>query len=89
MSLHQDNAPVHIFVIAVTNINELMFELFPHPPYSLDVVPSYYFIFSNLKKWLGGERFVNNEQVECVVDDYFVELEGSYYKKGMEGIEYY
>ena len=38
--------------------------MLPHAPYSPDLVPSDYFFFPNLKKWLGGQRFSNNEEVE-------------------------
>src|SRR5436190_12976832 len=59
---HQDNAPVHTSVIAMAKINELNFELLPHAPYSPDLAPSDYFLFPNLKKWLGGKRFANNKR---------------------------
>jgi len=85
---HQDNAPVHTSVIAVAKINELNFELLPHAPYSPDLAPSDYFLFPNLKKWLGGKRFANNEEVESAVDGYFEALDGSHYKQGIEAIEY-
>ena len=57
---------------------ELKFELLPHAPYSLDLAPSDYFLFPNLKKWLGGRRFINNEEVESAVNGYFEEFNGSY-----------
>ncbi|XP_076667941.1 histone-lysine N-methyltransferase SETMAR-like [Andrena cerasifolii] len=65
--LHQDNAPVHTSVITMAKINELKFELLPHAPYSPDLTPSDYFLFPNLKKWLGGKRCANNEEVESAV----------------------
>lgn len=40
----------------------------------------HYFPFPKLKKWLGGKRFANNEQVKSTVDDYFAKLDGSRYK---------
>ncbi|KZC13398.1 Histone-lysine N-methyltransferase SETMAR [Dufourea novaeangliae] len=85
---HQDNAPVHTSVITMANINELKFELLHHAPYSPDLAPSDYFLFPNLKKWLGGKRFANNEEVESAVDGYFEELDGSRYKQGIEAIEH-
>ena len=88
MLFHQDNAPVHTSVIAVAKINELKFELLPHAPYSPDLAPSDYFLFPNLKKWLGGKRFANNDEVEPAVDGYFEELDGSHYKHGIEAIEH-
>ena len=41
-----------------------------------------------MKKWLGGKRFANNEEVESAVDGYFEALDGSHYKQGIEAIEH-
>jgi histone-lysine N-methyltransferase SETMAR len=72
----------------MAKINELQFELLPHAPYSPDLAPSDYFLFPNLKKWLGGKRFANNEEVQSAVDGYFEELDYSHYKQGIEAIEH-
>ena len=61
---HQDNAPIHTAVITIAEINELNFKLPPHAPYSPDLAPSDYFISPNLKKWLGGQRFSKDEEME-------------------------
>ena len=45
--------------------HELDFESLPHPPYSPDLAPSNYYLFSNLEKWLRGRRFESkSEEVE-------------------------
>ena len=63
----QDNAPVHISVIAMVKINELKFILLPLAPYSLDLAPSDYFLFPNLKKWLGEFRTAGESSgVNCL-----------------------
>ena len=85
---HQDNAPVHTSARAMAKIRELKFELLPHAPYSPDLAPSDYFLFPNLKKWLGGKRFASNDEVEAAVDGYFDELDKSHYKQGVEAIEH-
>jgi histone-lysine N-methyltransferase SETMAR len=72
----------------MAKINELKFELLPHAPYSPDLAPSDYFLFPNLKKWLSGKRFANNEEVESAVDGYFEELDNSHYTQGIEAIEH-
>jgi len=69
-------------------INKLKFELLPHAPYLPDLAPSDYFLFPNLKKWIGGKRFANNKEVESAVDGYFEALDGSHYKQGIEAIEH-
>jgi histone-lysine N-methyltransferase SETMAR len=56
---HQDNA------------HELKIELLLHPPYSLDLVPSDYWLFANLKKILAGKKFRSNEEVISETEDYF------------------
>ncbi|XP_023241076.1 histone-lysine N-methyltransferase SETMAR-like isoform X2 [Centruroides sculpturatus] len=86
MLFHQDNAPVHTFVITMAKINELRFKFLPHAPYSPDLAPSDYFLFPNLKKWLGDKRFANNEEVESAVDGYFEKLDSSHYKQETEAI---
>ena len=67
----------------MAKINDLKFELMPHPPYSPDLAPSDYFLFPNLKKWLGGKRFADNEEVISAVNGYFEELDETVYKEGI------
>ena len=38
-----------------------------------------YFLFLNLKKWLSGQRFANNEDMDSAVNGFF-DLDGSHYK---------
>ena len=65
-------------------INELRFELLPHPPYSPDLSPSDFYLLLNLKRWLQGYRFSSNKEVKWETDGYFVGLDKLYYKRGIE-----
>ena len=85
---HQDNARVHTSVIAMTKMNELKFQLLPLALYSPDLASLDYSLIPNLKKWLGGQRFANNEEVESAFNGYFEELNGSHYKRRIEAIEH-
>ncbi|GFY33005.1 histone-lysine N-methyltransferase SETMAR [Trichonephila clavipes] len=77
------SAPAFKSVISMAKINELKFELhLPHAPYSPDFAPYDYFLFQNLKKWLSGQRFSNDEEMLSAVNDYFEEQGSSYFKKG-------
>ena len=67
----------------MTKIHKLGYELLPHPAYSPNLVPSDYFLFPNLKKWLGGKRFGSNEEVITGTNAYF---EG-YYLEGIKKLE--
>lgn len=42
--------------------HELHFELLSHAPHSQNLTGSDYFLFSNLKKWLSGQRLGSNEE---------------------------
>ena len=55
----------------MAKLNELSFELLPHPPYSPDLAPSDYYLFADLKKMLQGKRFYSNEEVITETNAYF------------------
>ncbi|CAK1593061.1 unnamed protein product [Parnassius mnemosyne] len=80
---HQDNARVHTSVQSMAEIHNCGFELLPHPPYSPDLAPSDFFLFPNLKKHLGGQRFSTNDEVKAAVDAYFDSKEESFFFNGL------
>jgi histone-lysine N-methyltransferase SETMAR len=59
--LHHDKAPVHTAAIAKAAVKECGFEEIEHPPYSRDLAPSDYYLFSKLKKDLRDKKFDNDE----------------------------
>ena len=71
----------------MAKLNELSFELLPHPPYSLDLAPSDYYLFAKLEKRLQGKRFYSNEEVITETNAYFEAKDKSFYKKGIEMLE--
>ena len=80
---HQDNAPCHKSMKTVVKFNELGFELLTHPPYSPDLAPSDFFLFSDLKRMLAGKKFNSNDEVIAETEAYFDMKEKSYYKSGI------
>jgi hypothetical protein len=48
VSFLHDNAPAHTSHLAKSSIRDASFDLLNHPPYSPDIAPSDYHIFSNL-----------------------------------------
>jgi len=48
-----------------------------HPP---DLAPYDFFLFSNLKTWLGGKKFSSNKEVIVAVNEYFADFETAYFK---------
>lgn len=56
-------------------------------PYSLDLAPSNYYLFPNLKKRLGGKKFGGKEEVKFA-NEYFEALDESDYKNGIIALEH-
>ena len=84
---HQDNAPCHKSMKTMVKLNELSFELLPHPLYSPDPAPSDYWLFADLNKMLQGKRFGSNEKVIVETEAYFESKDESFYKNGIEKLE--
>ncbi|GBP78128.1 Histone-lysine N-methyltransferase SETMAR [Eumeta japonica] len=64
----QDNASVHTARVSRQALKDTGFSEIDHPPYSPDLAPSDYFLFSNLKKELRGRRFVDDNQMKMAVE---------------------
>ena len=60
---HRDNARVHTCAVSMAKFHELRYELLPNTPNSPDLAPSNYFLFPNVKKWLGGKRFYSDDEI--------------------------
>ena len=83
----QDTAPCNKSMKTMVKLNELSFELLPHPPYSPNLAPSDYWLFADLKKMLQGKRFGSIEEVIAETEAYFESKDESFYKKGMKKLE--
>ena len=70
----------------MAKLHELHFELLPHLPYSLDLAPSNYWLFANLKRMLQGKRLGSNEVIS-ESEAYFEAKDKSFYKKGIEFLQ--
>ncbi|GFW51569.1 putative DD34D transposase [Trichonephila clavipes] len=68
----------------MAKLHELGFELFPHPPYSPDLAPSDFFLFSGLKRMLTGQKFRADEEVIAETEACFEAKDKSYYKNCIE-----
>ena len=83
----QDNAAVHKSMKTMVKLNDLRFELLPHPPYSPDLAPSDSYLFADLKKMLQGKRFNSDDEVIAATEAYFEAKDKSFYKKGIESLK--
>jgi histone-lysine N-methyltransferase SETMAR len=61
--LHHDNARPHTSLHTREAITKLQWTVLPHPPYSPDLAPSDYHLFSPLKDANRGNKFEDDEEV--------------------------
>jgi histone-lysine N-methyltransferase SETMAR len=72
--LHFDNASPHKAKVTQEAIERLGFEVIEHPPYSPDLAPADFFLFSTLKRKLRGCRFHSATEVKQVVTQKLTEI---------------
>lgn len=82
----QDNAPVHTARVARQALKEIGFDEIDHPPYSPDLAPSDYFLFSNLKRELRGKRFGSDEEMKAAVQEHFEGQSKEYFFNGLKAL---
>ena len=81
--LLQDNAPAN----DMTAVSECGFEVLPHPPYSLYLDPSDFYLFPKLKSNLRGTQFGSNEGVIAAVNEYLKNKEKDFYLEEISKLE--
>lgn len=82
----QDNAPVHTARVARQALKDTGFSEIDHPPYSPDLAPSDYFLFSNLKKDLRGRRFSDDDEMKAAVNCYFEGKDKDFFLGGLKAL---
>ncbi|GBP33533.1 Mariner Mos1 transposase [Eumeta japonica] len=82
----QDNASVHTARVSRQALKDTGFSEIDHSPYSPDLAPSDYFLFSNLKKELRGRRFVDDNQMKMAIESHFHCKEMEYFLGGLKAL---
>ena len=82
--LHHDNARPHTAAATVETVQQLGFKLLQQPPYSPDLAPSDYHIFSPLKEALRGHRFTSDEEVKEAVHAWLQEQHKCFFSVGIQ-----
>ena len=60
-------------------------ELLPHPPYSPDLAPSDFFLFSKLKEHLKGISFKDTNETKQAAKTCLTKWSADYFKNGTKG----
>ncbi|GFV59048.1 histone-lysine N-methyltransferase SETMAR [Trichonephila clavipes] len=80
--LLHDNARPHTAVITREVLRKFKWDVFQHPPYSPDLAPSDYDLFTAMKKWLGGKNFADDEKLKNAVTHWFKSQAAAFYAEG-------
>ena len=64
---HQDNAPVHNFILVTDYLIKIGIKTVPHRPYSPDLAPSDFWLFPLLKENLRGCHYETTEEMKEAV----------------------
>ena len=80
----QDNARPHTARLTQSKLAEIGFTVLPHPPYSLDLSPSDYYLFSSMKNSLCGKTYHSAEEVNGDLENWFALKPADFYANGIK-----
>ena len=78
-----DNARPHVANKTVNKLRKFHWEFLEHPPYSSDLAPNDFHLFSPLKTFLAGERFTCDDEVKAAVWQCFRSQTADFYRSGI------
>ena len=81
---HHDNAPAHRAKKTSDKLKEAGWEIMVHPPYSPDLAPSDYHLFTALQRAIGDTEFENEEDVKSFLDNFIVSKPRDFWMKGIK-----
>lgn len=82
--LLHDNARPHTAHVTTQLLGSFSWDILDHPPYSPDLAPSDYHLFTSLKMFMGGKRFQCDDEVENAVKEWASCLAGNFFDTGIK-----
>jgi transposase len=82
--LLQDNARPHAAARTNALIKLFNSEIFEHSPYSPDLPPSDYHLFTKMKVWLATQLFHTNEELMDGVNNWLHNLAAPFFDEGLQ-----
>ena len=79
-----DNAPAHWALGTQKKLSYLSFQCLDHPPYSQDLAPSHYHLFSGLKKQLKGRHFSSDMEVIVAAETWLDGQPSEFFLSGLQ-----
>ena len=81
--LQHNNAKLHRSSVVYQTINELRWEVVPHPAYSPNIAPCDYHLFRSLQNSLAEQQFQNEVEVRKIVDDFISLTDHAFFRCGI------
>ncbi|GBN11877.1 Histone-lysine N-methyltransferase SETMAR [Araneus ventricosus] len=81
---HQDNARPHVSKMTGWTLYKLEWDLIQHPPYSPDMAPSDFYLFSDMQMHIDGVIFNSNEDVINEIDLFLDSRTPQFFAEGIE-----
>ncbi|KAK6750447.1 hypothetical protein RB195_002430 [Necator americanus] len=81
-----DNARPQVAKITLEKIEELGWEVLPHPPYSPDLAPSEHHLFRSMQHSLAERKFTIREEVQLWVSNYFESQPAELLERGIHSL---
>jgi histone-lysine N-methyltransferase SETMAR len=80
---HHDNARPHTAFITVDKLNDLGFHVIPHPPYSPDLAPSDFYLFSAMKSAIRGRNYNNSLDIQRDIEKWIDSKPAKFFADGI------
>lgn len=78
-----DNARPHVCKQVKKELTTFGWHIVPHAPYSPDMAPSDYWLFSDMQRVLGETHFKNRAEVDAWLKTYFASKQPAWYGEGI------
>ena len=84
-----DNACLHTANRTRELLDHFGWEVFHRPPYSLDLAPSDYHLFPNMKTWLATQHFDDEAELQAGMNEWLKSQAAKLYDNGINKLVYH
>ena len=80
---HHNNAQPHVAIPVKNYFENSVWEVLPHPPYSLDLAPSDYHLFRSMQNALTRMRFTSEQSIKKCLDSFLASKPTQFFWDGI------